>query len=445
MSGFGAKKRLVGIAAVIILVPLSAVRAWAVPSYARQTHLPCSGCHTRFPKLNAFGRQFKLSGYTTSTGDGIKSQGEQGQETLNLAALPPISAMFQTAFTDTAARVPGTQNNDVQFPQQLSLFLAGRISAKAGSFLQLTYSQEDDKFGMDNADLRYADSASLAGKPVTWGVTVNNNPTVEDLWSSTPAWGFPWSSPDAAPGPAAGTLVDGGLAQDALGVGGYAMWNQSLYVAATLYRSAHLGSTAPSLDSEATIDTVAPYLRAAWQHQWNASYLEFGVYGLWTDLIPQGVEGATDKYRDVAVDFQFERALGGGQLTLHGTAIYERQELDATQAAGEAANSSNDLDTARADASFGRNAWELTLGLFSTWGDRDTLLYAPAEVDGSANGKPDSRGWTAQAAWFPWQNVQMLLQFTGYDQFNGGQSNYDGFGRDASDNNTLFLQAWFAW
>jgi hypothetical protein len=29
-----------------------------------------------------------------------------------------------------------------------------------------------------------------------------------------------------------------------------------------------------------------------------------------------------------------------------------------------------------------------------------------------------------------------------YDRFNGAGHNYDGFGRNASDNNTLFLLAW---
>ena len=35
----------------------------AVPSYARQTGLPCSGCHYTPPELNPAGRRFKLTGY----------------------------------------------------------------------------------------------------------------------------------------------------------------------------------------------------------------------------------------------------------------------------------------------------------------------------------------------------------------------------------------------
>jgi hypothetical protein len=35
-----------------------------------------------------------------------------------------------------------------------------------------------------------------------------------------------------------------------------------------------------------------------------------------------------------------------------------------------------------------------------------------------------------------------MLQYTGYRKFNGVRRNYDGFGRDATDNNTLYLLAW---
>jgi hypothetical protein len=43
----------------------------------------------------------------------------------------------------------------------------------------------------------------------------------------------------------------------------------------------------------------------------------------------------------------------------------------------------------------------------------------------------------------PALNVRMTAQYVNYIQFNGGGSNYDGNGRDAADNNTLFLNLWF--
>jgi hypothetical protein len=40
--------------------------------------------------------------------------------------------------------------------------------------------------------------------------------------------------------------------------------------------------------------------------------------------------------------------------------------------------------------------------------------------------------------------VRVGLQYTGYSKFNGGGNDYDGSGRNASDNNTLFGFLWVA-
>jgi hypothetical protein len=87
-------------------------------------------------------------------------------------------------------------------------------------------------------------------------------------------------------------------------------------------------------------------------------------------------------------------------------------------------------------------------------GSSDALLYAPGAVDGSNAGKPDSDGYLVQLEYVPfgklespyrpWMNLRVGLQYTGYSKFNGASNNYDGFGRSASDNNTLFAFLWAA-
>ena len=85
-------------------------------------------------------------------------------------------------------------------PQAVSLFLAGAWGSHVGSFVQVTYDPQADHFSWDNTDIRYANnSGKLFPKQLTYGITMNNNPTVEDLWNSTPAWGFPFVSSDVAP------------------------------------------------------------------------------------------------------------------------------------------------------------------------------------------------------------------------------------------------------
>ncbi len=76
---------------------------------------------------------------------------------------------------------------------------------------------------------------------------------------------------------------------------------------------------------------------------------------------------------------------------------------------------------------------------FSTTGNTDKLLYAPNPVDGSGNGSPDSNGFIVEADYLPLDELRLVLQYTIYNKFNGGHTNYDGFGRNASDNNTLYF------
>jgi len=49
-----------------------------------------------------------------------------------------------------------------------------------------------------------------------------------------------------------------------------------------------------------------------------------------------------------------------------------------------------------------------------------------------------------EGAWLsPLANMKLGVQYTIYTLFNGASHNYDGFGRNASDNNALFLTAWW--
>lgn len=47
---------------------MSSSPAYAIPSFTRQTGMQCATCHTVFPELTAFGRQFKLRGYALGAG-----------------------------------------------------------------------------------------------------------------------------------------------------------------------------------------------------------------------------------------------------------------------------------------------------------------------------------------------------------------------------------------
>jgi len=420
-------------------------KAQAVPSFARQTGLACSSCHTNPPELTPLGRTFKLNGYTMHGINVITSPPEKGKAGLSLLTNLPLAAMFEISNTGTRRAQPGTQNWSYAIPQDVSLFLAGEYATHLGGFVQATYDSQSDHFSWDNTDIRYANNRLVKGKTLVYGIDLNNNPSVEDLWNDTPAWGFPWFSSPSAPGPAASAVIDGALAQDVAGLGGYAMWNDHLYGATEIYRSAHLGQPLPNpgTNFNFNIQGAAPYWRTAWQQTMGNSYLEFGAYGIHVRSTPGAVTGPEDTYTDFAVDSQFERVIPkfhDNLVSLHATYIRENSRLDAEVANGTAAFAPHHLDTFRVNTAyhFGYR-WIPAFGYFMTTGTTDPLLFAPNPVDGSSTGNPDSRGYIAELAYWPVQNVRLTFQYTGFTRFNGASMNYDGFGRNASDNNTVYL------
>ena len=418
--------------------------AYSIPSFARQTNLPCSSCHYVYPELTPFGRLFKLNGYTMTGIATIQSTYKENNTNLKILNMLPVSAMIQGSYNNIAKTEPGTQNNIMEFPQQFSLFVAGEISPNFGSFIQITYDDQSGSFALDNTDLRFADHTTLADNDLLYGLTLNNGPTVQDVWNSTSAWGFPFVSSGVAPAPAAATLVDGSLAGNVTGLGAYALYDNLIYAEISFYRSTPQGGPFPAdASSSMTIHGFSPYWRLALQKQWDTQYLEIGTYGLASQIYPVGITGARDKYTDIGVDAQYEAAIGIGELIAHSTYITESQNLNATFEQGGTTKPSNKLNSFKIDCGYNLPAgYAFTLGFFSTTGDANPAMYAPDAVDGSRTGMPDSDGLIAQISYLPWLNTQFSLQYVAYGKFNGASSNYDGSGRNAADNNTLYVVGW---
>jgi hypothetical protein len=414
------------------------------PSFARQTGLACSACHTSFPQLTRFGRQFKLNGYTLTGEKTIGGEAQGEARTSKLPLVPGLSAMIQASYTVLDEAVPGTQNGNAELPQEFSFFYGGALAPKFGAFVQVTYESADGSIAFDNTDVRFATHANVAAHDMILGLTLNNNPTVQDVWNTLPAWGYPFASSNVAPMPAAAALVDGDLAQQVAGLGTYGYWGNALYGEFSVYRSAPQGAPdPPDASSEMTIEGVAPYWRVAVERDWGAQSLMLGTYGLYARLYPAGVSGATDDYTDFGIDSQYQRRLGPGSLSARALWIREDRSLDASYAAGSASNPSGALDTYRLNGTYYLDRGiGLTLGVFAVDGNADAGLYEPGAVDGSRTGTPKSNGLMGQLDFGPWLNTRFTVQYTLYNEFNGASTNYDGFGRNASDNNTLYFLAW---
>ena len=439
-----------------VLLLLAAPAAFAVPSFARQTGMACEACHTVWPELTHFGRVFKANGYILDNLKQVRGVTAQKEEILSLANLPPLSIMIQVSDTQFSKALPDTagngsaQNGTVGFPQQVSLFYAGKIAPHVGAFLQLTYGSDSGTIGIDNTDIRFTDLKVLpGGKSLIYGLSLNNNPTVQDLWNTTPAFTFPYATSNIGAGFGNSAQIDGNLGQDVAGLSAYLFWNESLYAELGLYRTARQGSSpstgAIALDSTSganVISGTAPYWRVAYEHNWGRHSIEGGLYGATFKLFPnpgsQPLGGPTDRFQDVAEDVQYQYAGDQHLLSVTATRIHESQTLDATYAGGVgSANLDNDLTTVRAFATYYyRRKIGGTVGFFKTTGSTDAILTPNS---------PDTKGWIAELNYMPWLNTKFSLQYTAYNKYNGLSDNYDGTGRNASDNNTLYILAWLSY
>jgi hypothetical protein len=415
--------------------------AEALPLFARQTGEPCATCHTAFLELTPFGRRFKLGGYQLKGGDW------KG---------PPFAVFLQPGFSHTQAPQPGgaapgfAANNDFAM-QQISAFTGGALAPHLGGFIQGTYNGVGHTFSWDNTDIRYVNSIKVNGHTLLWGITLNNNPTVQDVWNTTPAFRFPYITSAFEPTPTAKTFIDQVYAQQVLGLSAYTLLDDMFYFEFGGYRPLST-QTQKALginpSGESPISGIAPYWRVAAEKNIGNHSLELGTFGLSGQVFPMGLSQAgTDSFTDVGVDAQYQFLGDPHMVTARAAWIHQHQNTRASQLLGLASNSNDTLQSLNASVSYIYNqTWSLTAGRIAIAGTADAALY------GTPTGGPNSAGWILELAYlpfshggpkfWPWLNFRIGLQYTRWSKFNGASTNIDGMGRSAHDNNTLFLYVW---
>lgn len=224
-----------------------------------------------------------------------------------------------------------------------------------------------------------------------------------------------------------------------------------------------------------------PYLRVALNHAWGANTLMVGATHM-TSRVYDTSLGSLDaasvhRYRDLSLDMQYQYLLDPHAWTAQ--LVYSREKHDYpaalagldvpfVDAAGNALPVTSASDRTRLLRARLSYVWQARYGggvsLFDLTGSTnsanqssgydpesltitsDATASAPStRVNGNLSGNPATRGATIEGFWMPLQNIRIGLQFTGYVKYNGARLNYDGFGRNARDNNSLFLYAWAAY
>jgi len=470
------------------LAPMS---AQALPAFARQTGQNCVSCHAggQFPELTPYGRLFKLTGYT------------MGARALPLAVMGVIgdAKVANTSKSDN----PGAdfQKNGQPVLSSASLFIAGKVTDNIGLFSQISYDNyatqdANGNFhghsGADNVDLRFADRFIDAKSDLIYGLSLNNNPSVTDPWNTAAAWmqyvpvadslGSHQFTDASTPFPS----FDAGSTALA-GVNAYAYWNKTYYGELGLYGTAKgivrpLSWGTPTADLQ-HLKGLNPYWRLAYTRELGASNFMVGATGMLAHTYDLGSDTSDSNnlssIKNIGLDAQYQYLLDPHTVTVQVAYMREKQIHSANAMAaapapyfladgtpGAAPKSSDTDNVLRLKASYIYQAkYGGSLAFFNKTGSTNTLNQTsgydssgqittsdPNEtgitsqrVSGNLSGNPATRGMTYEAFWTPLQNVRVGLQYTAYSKFNGASSNYDGFGRNASDNNTLYGYVWFAY
>ncbi len=445
-------RRFIALAAFTALGLLQALPAHALPIFARQTGQNCLACHAggQFPELTPYGRMFKLTGYTA------------GERTI------PFAFMGTADFTKTRNNKDVNGNpispKDGNFVwDAASIFLGGKITDKIGAFAQYTYTNYDHQdgngkwvghWGSDNTDLRFADRFIGPANDVILGLTVHNNPTVQDVFNTAPAWSYPYlSSPvSTVASPQFLTLIEGGLAQQVVGTGAYLYWNKLLYAELTAYSTADgiwsflsKGNKPGDPNHPQTyLRGYNPYWRLALTHEWGPHNFMLGTFGMVanvypnnSDAIPIFAQGVT-RYHDYGVDAQYQYLLEPHTITAQ--ARYIKENIGDAQNFVIGDSQSATLGSLRLKASYiYQSKYGVSLSFFNVTGSADSVAYAS-----SANFHPNTQGWMPEIFWMPIQYVRLGVQYTHFTKYLGSKNNYDGTGRNASANDTLFIYLWAA-
>jgi hypothetical protein len=440
------------IVALVALCLFQASTAQALPVFARQTGQSCVACHAggQFPELTPYGRMFKLNGYTF------------GERTIPVAAMTTADLTKTRRNHDASGNVISPKDGDPIW-DAASIFLAGKITDKIGGFAQFTYSNYDHQdsngrwvghVGSDNTDFRYVDRIIGDGSDLVLGATIHNNPTVQDVWNTAPAWSYPYiSSTISAVAPLQNLpIIEGGLAQQVVGIGGYLYWNQTIYAELSAYSTADgiwsflsKGNKAGDLAHPQTyLRGQNPYWRIALTRDWGPHSVMLGTFGLNVNVYPNDInafpiftQGVT-RYRDLGVDAQYQYLLEPHTITAQ--ARYVRENISDPNNLVYGDSQSANLKSLRLKASYIYQAkYGVSFSFFNITGSTDSVAYA-----NSANFSPATQGWTPEIFWIPVQYVRVGLQYTHFTKTLGTRSNYDGNGRNARDNDTLFLYLWAA-
>lgn len=462
-----------------LTLSLAAVAAWiglsapaqAMPVFARQTGHNCQACHISYPELTAYGREFKLNGYTF---------GESQPFPVAIAIMAEYAKIRDNVDhgDPTGATKICTTCNEMSL-NQWSVFWGGRITDNFGIFGQASSGGFPidsggnccNGFAADNTELRYVTRFSsgvgtLEDDSVV-GFLLNNNPTMQDVWHSAPAWRFPWFPYNATVlGPLAAPFIDGSGAngsyagQRAISLGSYLWYRKTWYAELTFYRNPWggpfsfltygNGQRSDTTQPSDSIDGWSPYGRVAYSRDWGYYSGEIGAFAVHSKTYYDALvrdPSQVQTFTNYGIDGQFQFNKNEPWIySIAGSWIHEKNNLAPMVLNNQASYTSHYLNeyNIKATAYYDR-VYGATLAYYSVGGSSDPLLYAQGSSGGSATGSPSSAYWMLELNYVPIQDMRFSLNYQAFTRINGGTSNFDGKGNNASGQNLLQFAIWWVY
>jgi hypothetical protein len=439
--------------------------------FARQVQQNCVACHVggQYPELTPYGRYFKLSGYTQGVGreakDGVPIP-------IAFSLQMGMNRMRNNTADGNPAAPAGTEidaRNGRFSLDQASVYFGGRITDNLGLFAQYTFAWDQGNnhsgtFGADNVDLRYADHLVSDTRDVIWGVSLNNNPGLTDVFNTIPAWSYPYqySASGSATAPPIQTALEGAYGGGtARGLNGYVYLDKAWYAELGLYQKnpnwtkllTYTSDTeTPSHNGSVDLKGVNPYVRLAYTHEFGPSNLMLGAFGMRSKIGDgSGSSDATtrtDRGLDAQYQYISDPSVISTQLRYISENIKDPAGLEYTKPSAH-------LNSFYAKAMYVYRAkYGAGLAYWSETGSSDASFvhvddganfYSCLDAPTCSSGSPNSKVWIPAVFWQPLQNVRVTLYQTYFTQFLGRRNNYDGYGRKASDNNSTYLYLWLDW
>lgn len=390
-----------GGSAIFFLVALLPYESQAVPSYARQIQKPCTACHTIWPNLNQYGRQFKVKAYTD-----VSPEWQMiNKDRLNLMYIFPVSARaIFLPYTHEVDSAAGINRNTTEL-DNLAVFVASRLFDYAGVFASAEWSPDDGTFHVPTVKLAFqypiaegntlglvafkglATSAdpfnSLGGRDRTLSFGDESIP-----WILTKGWTFNfWSEENR------GVVAHG-----------YFLGNR-LYAAVGAVRGGDAGDVANTVfANDKAGDPIDGYFRLAWDQKLPNGAVTFGgAYYAGTQRVspaPFDLSSAFKTRVDRAyLDASLEQNFGEDHLV----------ELQALYGWGKETNVFGGSEERKFDGFLveGSYFFQRTIGAVAAYNFLNAKDVQPADFDPSKR----KNAWVVGINYLPWLNTKVGVQY----------------------------------